>query len=339
MKSTIGNFNLHWLITPGASVATPVDETLTIHRMDYQIPTELGKAWLDSFDLNNGMRLYRATHHLEKVPFGEMLPILEIVGNEPEPTFCAQTWLSGIGCHHEYWRGRNFPSVEVWGRPGQDTFRLTQQWDACVLIAGGGTTKMCSVTVSQPLLRTLLGDSFEAQLLEKLGLDKVTQAVVRQVPQHLNIPLQKAMSDQYTGSTKRLFAQAKVLEYLGLVIDFIKIEKNTTHQRRHTQKIRKLRDYLLSIEGSLPTLNSLATDFGLSAKQLNIEFKIEFGKSIFEYVLVNRLEQAHDALLESNIPMKLISDRLGYSHVNHFITAFKRQFSYPPGSLRKVSSN
>lgn len=91
----------------------------------------------------------------------------------------------------------------------------------------------------------------------------------------------------------------------------------------------------VSLEGRLPTLNQLATEFGLSAKQLNIEFKVEFGQSIFEYVTNNRLEQVHEALLESSIPMKVLSERLGYSHVNHFITAFRRRFGYPPGSLRR----
>lgn len=112
-------------------------------------------------------------------------------------------------------------------------------------------------------------------------------------------------------------------------------EDKLAHQRRHTQKIRDLKEHLLNLEGRLPTLGQLGTDFGLSAKQLNIEFKAEFGQSIFEYVTANRLEQAHEALLQSSIPMKVLSQRLGYSHVNHFITAFKRKFGYPPGSLRR----
>jgi len=33
--------------------------------------------------------------------------------------------------------------------------------------------------------------------------------------------------------------------------------------------------------------------------------------------------------------MKVLAARLGYSHVNHFIAAFKKKFGYPPGSLRK----
>lgn len=337
MKSTIGNFDLHWLIAPGAQSATPVDESLTVHRLDYQIPAEVGAAWLELLELSEGLRLYRAVHHFEKASFGQMIPLLDVTASvcEPEPSFCAQIWLSGIGCHHEYWQGRSAPFVEVWGRPGQDTFRLTRQWDARVLIAGGGVTEMRSVSISQSLLQALLGDSLEARLLERLGLDAAIKAVTRQIPQHLNTPLQEAMSDRYVGPARRLFAQAKALEYLGLLVDLLHAEETTVHQGRHKRKIRELHEYLLSLNGRLPTLNRLAADFGLSAKQLNIEFKAEFGQSIFEYVTTNRLEQAHDALLESTMPMKVLSERLGYSHVNHFITAFKRKFGYSPGSLRR----
>lgn len=335
MKATIGHFDLHWLIDAKGQTPPALDETLSIHRMDYQIPVEVGQAWLEALELIEGLRLYRAVHDLEKAPFGQMVPMFEITGLQPEPVFSAQTWLSGIGCHHEYWQGRGVPPVQVWGRPGEDTFRLIQEWNARILIAGGGVTEMRSILVPRSLLRVLLGDGLEAELLGRLGLDETTKAVNRQIPAHLNTPLREAMSDQYTGPARRLFAQAKVLEYLGLIVNFLHAEDKLERQRRHTQKIRSLKEYLLSMEGRLPTLNQLATDFGLSAKQLNIEFKAEFGQSIFDYITTNRLEQAHDALLESDTPMKVLAERLGYSHVNHFITAFKRRFGYSPGSLRR----
>ncbi len=322
-------------MTPAEPSVTPLDESLSIQRMDYPIPSELGLAWLESLALSDGLRLYRAVHHLEKASPGDMVPVLDVTGVEPEPVFSAQTWLSGAGCHLEYWRGRSQPPVEVWGRPGLDTFRSRTSWDARVLIAGAQMTEMRSVMLPQSLLQALLGDSFEAVLTEGLGLSKATQAVTRQIPQHVNVPLLEAMSDRYTGPARRLFAQTKTLEYLGLLVDFLHAEKTLPRLGRHTQKIRELKAYLMSLDGRLPALGSLAADFGLSAKQLNIEFKVEFGQSIFDHVTGNRLEQAHAALLQSSTPMKVISERLGYSHVNHFITAFKRRFGYPPGSLRR----
>jgi len=335
MKSSIGHLHLHWLMAPGAPVATPVDDSLTLHRMDYQLPPDMGQAWLESLALGEGLKLYRAVHHLEKASFGQLVPILDVTSSEPTPVFSAQTFLSGICCHQEYWQGRAAAPVEVWGRPGLDTFRWRTHWDARVLVAGGGVSEMRSIIVPQPLLLSLLGDSFEAQLLLPLGLDAATPAVTRPMPAQLNAPLQEALSDRYGGPARRLYAQTKALEYLGLLVDLLHTQDKTAPQRRHTQKIRELKEVLLNLDGRLPALNQLAADFGLSAKQLNIEFKAEFGQSIFEYVTAVRLEQAHAALLESRLPMKVLSERLGYSHVNHFITAFKRRFGYPPGTLRR----
>lgn len=40
-------------------------------------------------------------------------------------------------------------------------------------------------------------------------------------------------------------------------------------------------------------------------------------------------------LVETGLPMKVLASRLGYSHVNNFINAFKNRFGYSPGSLRR----
>jgi AraC-like DNA-binding protein len=61
----------------------------------------------------------------------------------------------------------------------------------------------------------------------------------------------------------------------------------------------------------------------------------EYGESIFSFLTNYRLEQARMAIEKSGQPLKVIAHRIGYSHVNHFITAFKRKYNYTPGSLRQ----
>ena len=45
--------------------------------------------------------------------------------------------------------------------------------------------------------------------------------------------------------------------------------------------------------------------------------------------------EAHAALVEGDLPIKVLSRRHGYSHVNHFMRAFTRKIGYPPGNLRR----
>ncbi|WP_295436479.1 response regulator [uncultured Thiodictyon sp.] len=100
-------------------------------------------------------------------------------------------------------------------------------------------------------------------------------------------------------------------------------------------KVRALRDYLIGVTGKVPTLAGLAGQFGLSLRRCNDVFTQEYGSSIAAYVSGYRLERAREAVLTTNVPLKVIAERLGYTHVNHFNAAFSRRFGYPPGALRK----
>jgi AraC-like DNA-binding protein len=64
-----------------------------------------------------------------------------------------------------------------------------------------------------------------------------------------------------------------------------------------------------------------------------------YGKSLFSYISEVRLNEAHETLSSTEVPMKIIAKNLGYSHVNHFINAFGKQFGYSPGSLRKKNES
>jgi len=61
----------------------------------------------------------------------------------------------------------------------------------------------------------------------------------------------------------------------------------------------------------------------------------KYNQSIFTFLSNQRLDQAYQGLLKTDIPMKILAHKIGYSHVNHFITAFKNKFGVTPGSLRR----
>lgn len=338
MKSSIGIFELDWLLVPGPTPPATAEEKFSLRRLSYDIPEAVGEAWVDCLELGDGISLYRAVHDLGKSPFGQMIPMMNVSTVAPEHMFSAQIWLSGMGCHKERWQGGKAAPVEILAGPGQDTFRFWKACDVRVLVMGGVVSEMRSIFISEGLLETLLGDDVSSALRARLGLSAQTESVVLPMPPYIGAPLKEALSEQYAGPARRLFAQAKALEYLGGLVNFLHADEPQKAGRRHRAKIRALKDHLLALEGRLPSLNELAKEFGLSAKRLNAEFSAEFGQSIFVFVTTHRLEQAHSALMTSAVPMKLIAERLGYSHVNHFITAFRKKFGYPPGSLRKTGA-
>lgn len=333
----INSFHLDWLLAPRGRADADIslrEEACGIRRLDYNIDPKQGQAFVENLNLAPGFDLYRAVHHLENAEFGQLIPLVDIAAELPEPVVSMQIWLAGIGCHQEYWHGRKHSPIEVIAGPGRDTFRIHKAWDSRVLVEGGGTSEMRSLIASFTVLEALLGAPVRDRLLEKLGLHDARPTVVVPMAPHVSQPLRDALSEQYIGQARRLFAQSRALDYLGRLVCHVNQDDEAAPPRRHSAKLRDLKDCLLNLEGRLPTLNQLAKDFGLSAKQLNTEFTAEFGQSIFAFITDHRLNQAHAALLDNTVPMKVISERLGYSHVNHFITAFKRKFGYSPGSLR-----
>jgi AraC-like DNA-binding protein len=326
-------FTLSWLLAPDENELVLNRDDPDLERIPYALPKEQGEAWLDSLAFPDGIVFYRAVHAMEPSPRGQLIPLMEVDGRAEERAFNAQIWLSGVGCHQEYWHGRNAPPVEIVVFPGHDTFRHKQDWQAKVLVEGGVTSEMKSLIVPDSVMNTLLGEETVVELLDGLGLNAHCQAVVRPVPLHISAPFREAVSPALQGRLRRLHAQSKVLEYLCLLAGHIASPAAVPTVRR--DRIRDLYDYLLEHEGKLPTLSELGALFGMSARWLNQKFTETYGQPIYAFITERRLTAAHTALRETTVPIKTLAHRLGYSHVNHFTAAFRKKFGYPPGALRQ----
>lgn len=340
MKILIGKelFRLSWLLAPESDAVSLERNGPDLQHMPYAMSPDIGKAWIDSLSFPDGIVLYRAVHEMAPSPRGQLIPLMDVDGVSEEPSFNAQIWLSGLGCHHEYWKGRNAPPVEIVAFPGRDTFRHKHNWQAKVLVEGGVTSEMKSLVVPDSLMRTLVGEEAVTTLLSRLGLSEARQAVVLPMPLNVSAPLRDAMSGQFSGAARKLFAQARILDYLAGLLSFVLSDDLASSQPAPDRKIEELHHHLVNLEGKMPTLVDLAMEFGVSARRLNTDFTAKYGTSIYGFVTEHRLAQAHALLLADPIPMKTLATRLGYSHVNHFSAAFKKRFGYPPGSLRAAKS-
>lgn len=105
---------------------------------------------------------------------------------------------------------------------------------------------------------------------------------------------------------------------------------------RSQERLRRLHDDLLRLEGKLPTLEALAARVGLCARRLNGAFAREYGLPIHAFVTDRRLTAAYASIRDTDIPLKQLASRLGYAHVNHFNAAFRKKFGFPPGQLRRA---
>ena len=206
----IAPYALRWLLSSEDDGLTCADETPETGLLAYALPQSVGRAWVESLALRDGIVLFRAVHQLEPSPQGQLVSLADVHTAPDEPIFNAQIWLSGLGCHREYWHGPDRPPVEIVAGPGRDTFRHHRDWQATVLTEGGVTSEMRSVLVPNSQLNMLLGEDAARHLLETLGLSKTRPTVVRALPIHISGSLRDAMSGQFIGVARKLYAQRGV---------------------------------------------------------------------------------------------------------------------------------
>lgn len=79
----------------------------------------------------------------------------------------------------------------------------------------------------------------------------------------------------------------------------------------------------------------VAREIGLSEGGLRRKFKAATGTSLHAYVLQQRMVQARTMLTETDLPIKTIALRLGYSNVYFFSRQFKEMTGAPPATYRQ----
>jgi len=88
----------------------------------------------------------------------------------------------------------------------------------------------------------------------------------------------------------------------------------------------------LSVSASLDELSSLA---GLSLSQFKALFKKETGKTPGEYLRDLRMEKAKALLVNTDYPIGIVAEMVGYFDASSFTHRFSSHFGFPPRNLRR----
>jgi AraC-like DNA-binding protein len=190
--------------------------------------------------------------------------------------------------------------------------------------------------IGDSVLGKLLGEEYGAALLQRLGVESIPAAALHTLPRRITSLFYDCLPQHLIGGFSKLYAQAKVLEFLSLRAGHLAIppEGNSGHTPRDP-KMARLHEELTRLQEKAPTLTELAKRHGMSARALKERFRYIYDLSIFACISEARLAEAHDALLKTNTPIKVIAARLGYAHVSNFTSAFSNKYGYPPGKLRR----
>jgi len=328
MKSAITKAQIRWLtdVDIEPSYYEPREE---FTHMDIPMKEDEGNGTIDILSLNLAMDISRGFHHFTPKMRGQLFPFAEVRSELSEPLLVVQSAMTGRVVLREMRLDK-----ELIFYPGNDLFHHVDYLHFTPQLDTNEDITVTLLKLGESILATILGDELAQQLIAGLGLKNTPSACVTPVPLHISEILHSSMSDQLQGDLRKIHAQAKILDYLCALTQHVS-QITLTHDTHNQRQVKLLHKELIHKEGKIPSLDELAKEYGMSVKTLNDNFKALFGKTINRFITEHRMKQAHEAINSSDVAMKILASKLGYSHVNHFINAFKKQFGYPPGSLRK----
>jgi AraC family transcriptional regulator len=140
------------------------------------------------------------------------------------------------------------------------------------------------------------------------------------------------------------FASRTLMEgiTLAMMADLSRVikEAETTPVRKpgalSPRQIKLITEYIESVEETSPTISDLAALVGVSSRYLTKAFKETTGRTVHGYVAEVRLRKAAELLCSTDLPMKELAARLGFSALASFSSAFRAATGQTPTAFRKM---
>lgn len=105
------------------------------------------------------------------------------------------------------------------------------------------------------------------------------------------------------------------------------------------EQIRQLVDYIHEHYDQDISLQHCADWLGMNTFQVSRLFKKHTGQNFVDYVIHFRIEQAKRMLIDTDMRIQDIADKLRYNSVQNFIRTFKKTAGMTPGQYRKLHNN
>lgn len=98
-------------------------------------------------------------------------------------------------------------------------------------------------------------------------------------------------------------------------------------------RVRNVLDYMEAHLSDALTIDDLAKIACLSATQLKVLFKKQTNHSVMQYLTKLRMERANALLLNTDYPMPVVAEKVGYQDPSAFSRRFSRHFGLSPSQV------
>jgi AraC-like DNA-binding protein len=291
-------------------------------------PADIGSGYTQYFPIIDEIILIRECHKFQKNPSTPKISLKKLSVQFKVPMFTISIIHSGNT--EINLEGQNAKLIR---EPGIDIFARLDKYEINKTIFTKSNLLTTTLVIPEATITKYIGHEKAEALYKNLGVTSINTFPGSPL---ITDPFIDIFTENLEPRMRILYAQSKVLQYLmELSIYASSLEKFLKKDGTKKFQIHDLHHMLENSEGSIPSLSNLSKKFGISSAKLNSEFIKTYNESIYSYIWNLRLFQAYKALTATDLPMKTIAHKIGYSHVNHFIFAFKKRFGVTPGSLRK----
>ena len=124
--------------------------------------------------------------------------------------------------------------------------------------------------------------------------------------------------------------------FIELVRNRVSIQNQTNFKTEMEERLDYVRMQIRKFPEKQWRLSELAQMSYLSESRFSVLYKCNFGTSPVNDIIQNRLERAVIHLQSSNLSIGSISERCGFSSVEHFSRLFKKEKGMSPRQFRKT---
>lgn len=208
----------------------------------------------------------------------------------------------------------------------------------CVTFSPRHPVLTVAVVISPTALAELVPTPDTARVAAWLeGAFRLTPVIERPAPlDSISMSTARQLVDcPFTGTARRLFLEAKVLELIAYEAAAGAGEDGRGLPAADEVRIREAAAILCQHLEMPPTLQNLARRVGINELKLKRGFHAVFGTTVFGYLRHHRLHAARELLLRRQVSVGEAAWRVGYACPSRFASAFRRQFGASPSAVRR----
>ncbi len=137
-----------------------------------------------------------------------------------------------------------------------------------------------------------------------------------------------------TGNNNALQVEGKMLELSHAYLEYLHTPLISSPSflscEYKIQCIHNAKEILEQNFSKPPTIEALSRKVGINSNQLKVGFKYLFDSTIRQYVIGLRLDHAQNLIRNTQLPLGIICNEVGYVNHGHFSNLYKERFGFIP---------